>query len=85
MLFYDYVEDIAERRAPYREQHLARIAAEKEAGRIVLAGAVGEPPRGAAIAFFGVSPKEVEAFAREDPYVTAGLVREWRVDPLRIV
>jgi uncharacterized protein YciI len=43
ILFYDYVEDMADRRRPYREAHLARIFAEREAGRLVMAGALGDP------------------------------------------
>jgi uncharacterized protein YciI len=74
ILFYDYVEDMAQRRGPYRAAHLARLAAEREAGRIIMAGALGDPPRGAAIVFRGVEPEEIEAFAGADPYVTAGLV-----------
>ena len=31
ILFYDYVENMAERRVPYREAHLKRIGAEREA------------------------------------------------------
>ena len=85
VLFYEYVPDIAERRAPHREAHLARIQTEKQAGRIVMAGALGEPPTGAAIVFEGVSPAEIESFAQEDPYVQAALVVDWRIEPWRLV
>jgi uncharacterized protein YciI len=44
VLFYDYVGDILERRGPYREEHLARIAAAHGAGTIAAAGALGDPP-----------------------------------------
>jgi uncharacterized protein len=80
ILFYDYVEDIVERRGPYREAHLARIGTEREAGRVVLAGALGDPPHGAAIVFKDVEPAAIEAFAAEDPYVTAGLVTARRIE-----
>jgi uncharacterized protein YciI len=43
ILFYEYVEDVLERRGPYRDAHLARIRAEREAGRITMAGALGDP------------------------------------------
>jgi uncharacterized protein YciI len=85
ILFYDYVEDILERRGPYREAHLAKIGAEREAGRIVMAGAVGNPPHGALIVFGDVEPEAVAAFARSDPYVEAGLVVAWRVEPWNVV
>ncbi len=85
LLFYDYVEDISERRGPYREAHLARIAAEREQGRVVMAGALGNPPRGAAIAFKGLEPRAIEEFVRGDPYVEAGLVTSWRIEPWKLV
>jgi uncharacterized protein YciI len=85
ILFYDYVDGIAQRRAPYREAHLARIAAERDAGRIVMAGALGDPPHGAAIVFRGPGSEEIEAFALADPYVEGGLVTEWRIERWNIV
>jgi uncharacterized protein len=85
ILFYEYVEDVLERRAPYREAHLARIRAEREAGRITLAGALGDPPHGAAIVFAGAGRDEIEAFAAEDPYVTAGLVKAHRIERWNVV
>jgi uncharacterized protein YciI len=85
ILFYDYVPDILERRGPYREAHLARIGTEREAGRVVMAGAVGDPPHGAVIVFGDVEPETVEAFARSDPYMEAGLVSAWRVEPWNVV
>lgn len=85
ILFYEYVKDILERRGPVREAHLARIGAEREAGRLVMAGALGDPPSGAAIVFADVEPSAVEEFARGDPYVEAGLVTAWRVEPWRLV
>ncbi|HYB27626.1 MAG TPA: YciI family protein [Solirubrobacteraceae bacterium] len=78
VLFYDYVGDILERRAPHRDAHLAALRAGQEDGRILLAGPLSDPPRGAAIVF---SDRDAaEAFAKADPYVQNGLVTEWRVD-----
>jgi uncharacterized protein YciI len=74
LLLYDYVEGILERREPYRQEHLTRIRAECDAGRIIMAGALGEPPSGAALVFRGVDAEQIEAFVRGDPYVRAGLV-----------
>ena len=85
ILFYDYVPDIVERRPPHREAHLARIGEEVDAGRIVMAGAVGDPPTGAAIVFTGVGPDAVEAFAEADPYVRNGLVTDRRIVPWTVV
>jgi uncharacterized protein YciI len=84
ILFYAYVDDVLERRGPYREAHLARIRAARDRGEVTLAGALGDPPHGAAIVF-QVGPEHIEAFAREDPYVQAGLVADWRIEPWRQV
>jgi uncharacterized protein len=78
ILFYDYVGDILERRVPHRDAHLAEIRAGKEDGRIVMAGPLGDPPRGAVIVFRDQT--KAEDFARADPYVANGLVTDWRVD-----
>jgi uncharacterized protein YciI len=85
LLLYDYVEDVSERRAPYREAHLARIASEQSKGRIVMAGALGDPPRGAAMVFKGLAREGIEEFVRGDPYVEAGLVTSWVIEPWRLV
>ena len=42
-LFYDYVEDVVEKRAPLRADHLALAREWKADGRIVMAGALGNP------------------------------------------
>jgi uncharacterized protein len=85
LLLYEYVENMLERRRPYREAHLARIASEREGGRIVMAGALGDPPSGAAFVFKGLEPEAIEEFVRSDPYVEAELVTAWRLEPWRLV
>jgi uncharacterized protein YciI len=82
ILFYEYVPDVAERRGAFREAHLARI---REDRRIVMAGALGDPPHGAAIVFRGVDEDEIEKFVIGDPYVDAGLVTGWRSEVWKVV
>jgi len=77
------VPDILERRGPYREEHLAKIASAKDDGRIVMAGPIGDPPNGGLIVFN--SREAADEFARADPYVDAGLVMEWRIEPWKLV
>jgi uncharacterized protein YciI len=83
ILFYDYVEDVLERRAPHREAHLSAIRAGQDDGRIIMAGPLGDPPHGAAIVFGDQA--EAEVFARADPYVENGLVTNWRVETWTLV
>ncbi len=83
VLIYSYVSDMLERRAPHREEHLAKIASAKGDGRIVMAGPIGDPPTGGLLVFN--ARDAAEEFARADPYVEAGLVTEWRVEPWTLV
>ncbi|HWE14892.1 MAG TPA: YciI family protein [Solirubrobacteraceae bacterium] len=85
LLLYTYVEDMADRRGPYRDAHLERIRAEKAAGRIVMAGALGRAPTGGAFVWQGVSPEEIERFTAGDPYVVAGLVTSQRIERWMLV
>lgn len=79
LLFYDYVEDIVERRAPFRAAHLELIASWKGDGRVVAGGATGDPPTGALIVF--TESGDPEEWVAVDPYVAEGLVTGWRVEP----
>ena len=79
------VPDILERRAPPRQAHLARIAEWVDAGPMLMAGAVGDPPTGGLFVFGDVPPDEVERFAQGDPYVLAGLVTARRIAPWTVV
>jgi hypothetical protein len=85
LLLYTYVEDIAERRGPYREEHLAKIRAEREAGHITLAGALGTPPTGGAMVWTGVTPEDIERFTAADPYVINELVTSQRIERWNLV
>ena len=85
ILFYEYVEDVLERRGPHREAHLAALRAEHDAGRLVMAGALGDPPHGAAIVFGDVGREAIEAFLERDPYVAADVVRHWSIEPWNVV
>lgn len=77
-LFYDVVDDFLHRRVPYREEHVRLAREAHERGDLVLARAL-EPEDGALLVFRGEEPGAVESFARRDPYVINGLVRNWYV------
>ncbi len=84
-LFYDYVENVVEKRAPYRADHLAYARAWKQDGRIVMAGALGDPPHGALFVFSVDDPAQIEEFVAADPYVAGGIVTGHRVVPWTVV
>jgi hypothetical protein len=79
LLFYEVVDDYAERRVPLRAAHLAHARAAVARGELVLGGALADPVDQAIMLFRGDSPVAAAAFARADPYVTHGLVKLWRV------
>lgn len=79
LLFYDVVPNYAERRAPYRIEHLELAEQSVQRGEMLLAGALADPIDGAVFLFQGSSPRVAEAFAEADPYVRHGLVTKWRV------
>ncbi len=81
LLLYEVVPDYVERRAAFREEHLALAWAAHDRGDLVLGGAFEDPREGAALLFAGTSPAAAEAFAEADPYVRNGLVTRWRVLP----
>jgi uncharacterized protein YciI len=83
--FYDYVEDVVEKRAPLRADHLALARQWKDDGLIVLAGALGTPPTGALFVFLVDDPALVDAFVAADPYVSGGIVTAHRVVPWNVV
>jgi uncharacterized protein YciI len=85
ILFYKAAENYIERRAPYREQHLAIANAAHERGELVMAGALSDPADGSILIFKGESPSVAEAFVHQDPYVENGLITEWEVRPWTVV
>lgn len=85
LLTYDYVENIVERRIPYRNAHLALAREYAGRGELVLGGAFSEPADSAALIFKVDRKAEVKAFIDRDPYMTNGLVTNWRIREWTVV
>ena len=85
LLFYDYVENIIERRAPYREAHLELAREWRDRGEIVMGGAYADPVDGAVLLFQAKDRAAVEEFVKADPYVANGLITAWRIRPWTVV
>ena len=85
LLQYDYVDDIVERRAPFREAHVALVREAHEQGVLLIAGALAEPVDGAVFVFTTDDRSVVEGFVSRDPYVREGLVTAWRIRPWNVV
>ncbi len=81
LLIYDTAPDYLTRRGEFRAAHLALAWKAVERGELVLGGALADPVDQAMILFRAESAEVVEAFAKADPYVINGLVKQWRVRP----
>lgn len=82
-LIYDYVENVVEARAPFRDEHLGLIQEWVDDGRCLAGGALGDPPHAALIVF--ASEEDANAFPELDPYVANGVATSWRVEPWNVV
>lgn len=79
LLTYELAPDYLERRAAFRDEHLARAWESQQGGELVLAGALDEPADEAILLFNCKSPEPVLLFAATDPYVINGLVKSFQV------
>ena len=85
ILFYKTVENYIEKRAPYREEHLAHAESARKDGVLLMAGALADPADSAVLVFKGTGPHVAEEFAKSDPYVINGLIWEWHVRQWTVV
>jgi uncharacterized protein YciI len=81
LLFYDVAPDYLERRAMFRDEHLALAWQAHTRAELVLGGALADPVDGAILLFQGETASVAEQFAAADPYVRNGLVTRWWVRP----
>jgi uncharacterized protein YciI len=85
VLIYHVGGGFVTRRAAFREKHLTLVGEAHARGELVLAGAMGDPVDRALLVFRARERATAEEFARADPYVTAGLVERWEVQPWAVV
>ena len=82
LVIYRYVEDMENRRTPYRPEHLGWLGRLHEAGRLVLAGATREPVDTGVLIFRDDDADAVRQLLTEDPYAKAGLITGVEVRPI---
>ena len=81
LLMYDLGPDYLDRRAAFRDEHLALAREAHARGELLLGGALSDPVDVSLLLFSGTSPDAALRFASADPYVRHGLVSHWRVRP----
>jgi uncharacterized protein len=85
ILFYTTVKDYIEKRVPYRKAHLGYAEEAYKRGELILAGALDNPADSAVLVFKEDSPKAVEEFVKNDPYVKNGIITKWEIRPWTVV
>lgn len=83
-VFTYFVEGVAEKRAPFREAHLAHLRAMHESGQLLLGGALLDPMDAGLLVVRAESKEDVERELASDAYASNGIwtkivVREWNV------
>lgn len=76
---YDMAPGAMERVMEHFPGHRARLDDYHARGELLAAGPLGSPPEGAMAIF--TSQEAAESFVAEDPFVTAGLVANWKILP----
>ena len=79
LLFYEGAPDYLERRPQFRAEHLNYAWAAADRSELLVAGAFADPVDGSVLMFVGDDKSVAEDFARADPYVTNGLIKNWHV------
>ena len=79
LLLYSTVDDFVQMRIPLRKSHQDHVMAAFEKGTLLKAGALGKPADGVIFVFKDEQEEIIEEFAKNDPYVTNGLVSAWAI------
>lgn len=79
-----FVENVAEKRAPFREAHLAHLREMHERGMLLMGGALLDPMDAGLLITRAESKEDVERELAVDSYAKNGIwtkitVREWNV------
>jgi uncharacterized protein YciI len=83
-LMYDVADDFTNTRTPFRPAHVKEVRDAQARGELIMAGALADPA-GALLVFRAAEKSVAENFAKADPYVNAGLVKQWTVRPWTVV
>ena len=76
-LTYEVIDDFVNKRTPFRPSHLKEVREAHARGELVMAGAL--------LVFRAADKTTAENFAKADPYVKEGLVKNWKVRPWTVV
>ncbi|GAA1300972.1 hypothetical protein Psi02_28000 [Planotetraspora silvatica] len=78
VMFYDSGDDVASKAPAHFPAHRARLDDFHAQGTLLMVGTFGDPQNEGSMAVF-TTREAAEEFAREDPFVLNGVVRNWYV------
>jgi uncharacterized protein len=78
VLFYESADDVASKAPAHFPAHKARLDEFHARGDLLLLGTFADPQKDGSMSVFRTR-EAAEEFAREDPFVLNGVVRDWRV------
>jgi uncharacterized protein len=78
VLFYESADDVASRAPPHFPAHKARLDEFHASGTLLMVGTFGNPQEEGSMAIF-TTREAAEDFAKGDPFVLNGVVRDWHV------
>ncbi|GAA4590933.1 hypothetical protein GCM10023194_48920 [Planotetraspora phitsanulokensis] len=78
VMFYDSGDDVASKSPAHFAAHRARLDEFHDQGTLLMVGTFGDPQNEGSMAVF-TTREAAEEFAREDPFVLNGVVRNWYV------
>jgi uncharacterized protein YciI len=78
VLLYESADDVLAKAPAHFEAHVARGHEFHNRGSLLLYGPFGDPQREGSMAVF-TSREAAEDFAKSDPFVLNGVVRDWRI------
>lgn len=78
VLFYESADDVASNAPAHFPAHKARLDEFHARGDLLLVGTFADPQKDGSMSVFRTR-EAAEEFAREDPFVLNGVVRDWRV------
>jgi uncharacterized protein YciI len=84
VLLYEVGDGYEKKRMPHRANHLRLAGEYRRRGEFIMGGALGDPPDRAVLVFHG-DRSVAESFAARDPYVHAGLIRRWEIQPWAVI
>ena len=78
VLFYEPGDDVATYAPAHFPAHSARLEEFHARGDLLMVGTFGDPQTEGSMSIF-TSREAAEEFAKEDPFVLNGVVRDWHI------